>query len=529
MALQKVDYVNQVTVITAENMNDIQDAIIALETAPYQGLSEEVKQALLQLAQKVAYIDDQGQTYYDNLYNALYPPKTVVSITAEFNQGTTVIYGNTALDDLKQFLTVTAKYDDNTTSILSDSAYTLSGLLEAGTSTVTVAYNGLTTTFTVNVTARPTLSSITAAYTQSGAVYDTDTLDSLKTDLVVTAHYSDNSTQTIPAADYTLSGTLTVGTSTITVSYGGKSTTFTVNVTHAVQKFSVTNSLTEVTNSNNATTADEESAYSAVLTANSGYVISSVSITMGGTDITASAYSNGTISIASVTGDIVITAVAVEDVGWLPDVPYEIEWTDGYALDTSTGDEKAYSTWSVSDFLPCDGLKNVNVAGTTGDGVFCYNANKEFLALISVSSANNTQLFPLRFDAKYIRTDKKTTKSQTVTPIILPVLGQGVAPDAGTIYSLSMIFGKTVWNSTGAETTSTNGKCSDFALCYGFSTITFSKKARAFVAFYDANKAFLSSKTTGTTNSSVTVPEGATYFRYDGSGYSNEWPDVKLE
>ena len=31
MALQKVDYVNQVTVITAENMNDIQDAIIDLE------------------------------------------------------------------------------------------------------------------------------------------------------------------------------------------------------------------------------------------------------------------------------------------------------------------------------------------------------------------------------------------------------------------------------------------------------------------------------------------------------------------
>lgn len=31
MALQKVDYVNQVTVITAENLNDIQDAIIDLE------------------------------------------------------------------------------------------------------------------------------------------------------------------------------------------------------------------------------------------------------------------------------------------------------------------------------------------------------------------------------------------------------------------------------------------------------------------------------------------------------------------
>jgi len=76
------------------------------------------------------------------------------------------------------------------------------------------------------------VSSISAAYTQSGPVYDTDTLNSLKTDLVITAHYSDDTTQTVSAADYTLSGTLAAGTSTITVSYGGKTATFNVTVTH---------------------------------------------------------------------------------------------------------------------------------------------------------------------------------------------------------------------------------------------------------------------------------------------------------
>lgn len=230
MSLNKVNYVDGVTVITAQNMNDIQEAIISLEETPQQGLTDAMKQALLQLAQKVAYIDDKGQTYYDDLYNALYPPKTVVSITAVFEQGSTVIYDDTALNDLKQYLTVTAKYDDNTTAILPDASYTLSGLLEAGTSTVTVTYNSVTTTFTVSVTARPTLSSITATYTQSGTVYDTDTLDSLKADLVVTAVYSDSSTQTLAADAYTLSGTLAEGTSTITVSYGGKTASFDVTV-----------------------------------------------------------------------------------------------------------------------------------------------------------------------------------------------------------------------------------------------------------------------------------------------------------
>lgn len=73
------------------------------------------------------------------------------------------------------------------------------------------------------------LTSIAAVYTQSGTVYDTDTLNDLKSDLVVTAHYSDNTSHAV--TDYTLSGTLAAGTSVIAVNYNGKSTTFTVTVT----------------------------------------------------------------------------------------------------------------------------------------------------------------------------------------------------------------------------------------------------------------------------------------------------------
>lgn len=82
------------------------------------------------------------------------------------------------------------------------------------------------------------LVSISAVYTQSGTVYDTDTLDSLKADLVVTATYDDSTTEAVTT--YTLSGTLTAGTSTITVSYGGKTDTFTVTVTHAADEWDYT-------------------------------------------------------------------------------------------------------------------------------------------------------------------------------------------------------------------------------------------------------------------------------------------------
>lgn len=211
-------------IITAEKLNHMEDGIEAAG-----GLTNDVKTALLQIAEKVAYIDEHGQDYYDDLYDALYPSASLVSISAVYTQSGTV-YPTTSLSALKDDLVVTAYYDDTSSEAVPAADYMLSGALTVGTSVITASYNGKTTTFTVTVTAAPTLSSISAVYTQSGTVYDTDSLDSLKSDLVVTATYSDSSTATVPSADYTLSGTLTVGTSTITVSYEGKTTTFNVTV-----------------------------------------------------------------------------------------------------------------------------------------------------------------------------------------------------------------------------------------------------------------------------------------------------------
>lgn len=74
--------------------------------------------------------------------------------------------------------------------------------------------------------------------------------------------------------------------------------------------YAVTNTLTQCTNSNKVSQVAEGSSYSATITANSGYAISSIKVTMGGTDITSTVVSGSTISIAKVTGKIVITAVA---------------------------------------------------------------------------------------------------------------------------------------------------------------------------------------------------------------------------
>lgn len=222
-------YLEQIRQYSASAEESAQEAQEIVDSIAGKGLTEDFKQALLQLAQKVAYIDDQGQTYYQALYDALYPPVGLNSISALFQPGSTVIYDSMSLDDLKQYLTVTASYSDGTIESLENTDYTLSGSMEAGQQTITVSYGGKTTTFSVTVIER-VVSSITAVFTQGSAViYDTDSLDTLKQYLVVTANYSGGTSETV--TDYTLSGTLTEGTSTITVSYGGKTTTFSVDVT----------------------------------------------------------------------------------------------------------------------------------------------------------------------------------------------------------------------------------------------------------------------------------------------------------
>ncbi len=315
---------------TAESvLNDISVAFnYAMEQIENSGgLTSSIKNALLDCFAHVAWIDDQGQTYYDALVDAFYDVTgitlnfdsllfnsigstqqltatlipstsqaivtwnssdtsvasvsssglvtsvsggnatitasvgevsdtcevtvsiaTVTSISAVLSGGT--FYVGDPVDDIKPYLTVTATYSDSTTATVPSGSYTLSGSLSnVGANTITVSYENVTTTVSVTAISAE-LVSISAVYTQSGTVYDTDSLDSLKSDLVVTATYSDSSTETVASTDYTLSGTLTEGTSTITVSYEGKTATFNVNVTWdaGITEFFACNATMDVSN-----------------------------------------------------------------------------------------------------------------------------------------------------------------------------------------------------------------------------------------------------------------------------------------
>ena len=403
----------------------------------FEGISDEVKVALLDCFEHVAWTDEHGQEYIDALEAALYPPADLVSISA--------------------------------------------------------------------------------VYTQGGTVYDNATLDSLKTDLVVTAHYDDSTSETVTA--YTLSGTLETGTSTITVSYGGKTDTFDVTVTHAVTQYTITNTLTNCTNSNAATVINEETAYSGALTADSGYIISTVSITMGNTDVTSTAYdsSDGSISIASVTGNVVITAEAVEDVGWISGVPYDIDWSEGYYSINGTTGEVVASTNPydhVSNLLPCHGVSAVILTNEYSP-LFYYDENETYLGKIvyTASSLETPYHIPIPRNAYYVRYScrQQTPTNSTATPYLFPKLTESTVWQLDTYYVMDF------------ETDSDSGVYSGYGLCYGATKLQSSMYGRSWFYFHTSEKGNISNVLRQNNYDVVDIPANAYYLRLYPNGNVNPW------
>lgn len=98
--------------------------------------------------------------------------------------------------------------------------------------------------------------------------------------------------------------------------------------------YTVTKNLTNCTISNSAMQAVQGGSYSAVISANDGFELKSVSVTMGGSPVTVT---GGNINITSVMGDIVITAVAEEKAVAEP-VTVDIALTDGIRIGSDGGD-----------------------------------------------------------------------------------------------------------------------------------------------------------------------------------------------
>lgn len=171
----------------------------------------------------------------------------------------------------------------------------------------------------------------------------------------------------------------------------------------AVESHSVTWDLTGVTVSTVPAEIADGAAFVARLAAEDGYTLQSVTVTMGGADVTGESYDGSAVCIGAVTGDLVITAAALaneteEDSGTAEEpeevsenlVPTSIDtdgsifsgtgYVTGYRLNSSGGTtalEGAITSGYVpySGQLICMSGSAASVAGTVGNYLCLYDSS----------------------------------------------------------------------------------------------------------------------------------------------------------
>ena len=183
--------------------------------------------------------------------------------------------------------------------------------------------------------------------------------------------------------------------------------------------YSVTNDLTYVSTNNTATSVLYGNTYTATLTPDENYFIDSVTVTMGGADITSTVYANGVVSIPSVTGNIVITAVGDTTL-----VSYPYLQSDGTAFITL--DEAANSTDIAIEVATAHVDKTTD---TTNYAIL--GAGTETVFLFDDKQWINFSLLGVR--AAYKETDRTTRHVYKSTPTALYRDGVSVVTrNAGT-------------------------------------------------------------------------------------------------
>lgn len=188
---------------------------------------------------------------------------------------------------------------------------------------------------------------------------------------------------------------------------------------HPLPEYSITATVTDGTLSNNATTIKEGKPYSATILPNTGKIIDTVSVSMAGTDITSTSYANGVITIASVTGNIVISVVCANDL----DAPIVFEDPAVKAIfvslcDTNNDGEISYR--EAAAYAPTATVQCSIIKGNTT--ITSFNEWQYFTNLTSVTIEGCTNLVSVRIplDPDHVLKSDLGIKNCGLTSLIIP-------------------------------------------------------------------------------------------------------------
>jgi len=168
-----------------------------------------------------------------------------------------------------------------------------------------------------------------------------------------------------------------------------------------VVDYTITKNLTNCSISNSASSVTKGESYSATISANSGYELKSVTVTMGGSSVSVT---NGVINITSVTGNIVITAVAEETL----EPTNFFDASQGFygRLNSAGGDRTDIQTLFVTNYIDVQQGDIITVDGCDICPQFSSGAN-HYMTGYDISKTN------VHTDNTYVNNDYWTVDSLT--------------------------------------------------------------------------------------------------------------------
>lgn len=166
--------------------------------------------------------------------------------------------------------------------------------------------------------------------------------------------------------------------------------------------YGVSTNLTNASISNSAISIEDGAAYSADVTANDGYELTRVTVTMGGEDITSECVTDGKIRIGEVTGNVVISAVALAVTDYTNQIPISTDASGtvyngvGYKADTylTSGLEGSRAGICTTGFIPCAygdiiRFKNCQIqSGQSNHRFAFYDSTKTMIANMQFNTTN---------------------------------------------------------------------------------------------------------------------------------------------
>lgn len=164
--------------------------------------------------------------------------------------------------------------------------------------------------------------------------------------------------------------------SDISLQYNAFKTAFGISGsdTPITKQYTITNNLSNCKSSNSNTSIKENTSYVATITADNGYTISQINVTMDGKDITDTAVADSTIHITSVTGNIIIT---VTTTGSEPQPSLLYNWDLTNSLTDTVSNKEARLVGTTSEgTISSDGL-TLGVSNSVGIVIDCDIVNKK--------------------------------------------------------------------------------------------------------------------------------------------------------